>query len=238
MKGPSPLLAVRPVVAASTSAPRTTSIDIVGLEDAAALSAVARLHVDLLPHGLGQLGGRFLIDFLYLPGLRARRLHVGLACLDGDPVGFVTFTTSSRDYAAAGLGHQLPRALMALAASAVRDPRILGAAWRMLRKSGERAEGDIAEAADAEILAFGVLPEYRSGAFVRATGIRFSRALFDHAAARLGASGARSVQANVEADNLATLQFYRYLGGRFVTMPPGHALQRVIVDLETPPAES
>jgi hypothetical protein len=77
-----------------------------------------------------------------------------------------------------------------------------------------------------------VEPGFRSGPFVRATGIRLSRALFDHAAERLVRLGHHTVQANVEADNLPTLQFYRFLGGRFVEMPEGHALQRVIVDLD------
>jgi hypothetical protein len=114
--------------------------------------------------------------------------------------------------------------------SAVRDPRVLVVAWRMFRKTGER-DDVLAESSDAEILAFGVLPEYREGQFVRRTGIRLSRSLFDHAATRLMELGHSSLQANIEADNLATLQFYRYLGGRFAVMPPGHPLQRVVVDL-------
>jgi ribosomal protein S18 acetylase RimI-like enzyme len=200
--------------------------------DADALAVVAGLHVRLLPHGIGQLGPGFLLDFLYRPGMRSSGLHVGLARIDAAPAGFVTFTTNATDYAGAGLTAQLPTAVMALSRSAIRDPRVLRGAWRLLRKSGERA-GEIADSADAEILAFGVLPEYRSGQFVRSTRIRLSRALFDHAAARLLEMGHTQVQANVEADNLATLQFYRFLGGRFASMPPGHPLQRVVVDLRS-----
>lgn len=206
-----------------------------GEDDHDPLAAVARLHVDLLPHGLGQLGPRFVLDFLYGPGLREGKLGVGLARVDGLPAGFVTFTTSPAAYAGGGLAAQLPRALVALTRSALQDPGVVAAAWRVVRRSGERSPAVI-ETADAEILAFGVRPEFRSGPFVRATGIRLSRALFDHAAERLAASGSRSVQANVEADNLPTLQFYRFLGGRFVEMPAGHALQRVIVDLDPPTA--
>ncbi len=70
--------------------------------------------------------------------------------------------------------------------------------------SAGRASGHpaIIETAESEILAFGVRPEFRSGTFVRATGIRLSRALFDHAAERLVGLGHHTVQANVEADNL------------------------------------
>lgn len=202
-----------------------------GGEDRDPLAAVARLHVDLLPHGLGQLGPRFVLDFLYRPGLRQGKLHVGLARVDGVPAGFVTFTTCPEAYAGGGLAKQLPRATAALTTSALHDPRVVGAAWRVVRRSSERSPAAI-ETADAEILAFGVRPEFRSGPFVRTTGIRLSRALFDHAADRLAGSGYHTVQANVEADNLPTLQFYRFLGGRFVEMPTGHALQRVIVDLD------
>jgi ribosomal protein S18 acetylase RimI-like enzyme len=215
----------------------STCLEIVAVRalDVEALAAVASLHVRLLPHGIGQLGPRFLLDFLYRPGVRSGKLHVGLARVDSVPGGFVTYTTDSSAYAAAGLRGQLGTALSALARSAIRDPRILIAAWRMFRKTGERSEG-LAESSDAEILAFGVLPEYREGQFVRRTGIRLSRSLFDHAAARLREMGHTSLQANIEADNLATLQFYRYLGGRFAVMPPGHPLQRVVVDLSaTPP---
>lgn len=200
-------------------------------DDRDSLAAIARLHVDLLPHGLGQLGPRFVLDFLYRPGLRQGKLHVGLARVDGVPAGFVTFTTSPEAYAGGGLAKQLPQAVLALTTSVVHDPRVVGAAWRVVRRSGERSPAEI-EAADSEILAFGVSPEFRSGPFVRATGIRLSRALFDHAAERLVGLGLHTVQANVEADNLPTLQFYRFLGGRFVEMPAGHALQRVIVDLD------
>jgi ribosomal protein S18 acetylase RimI-like enzyme len=198
--------------------------------DADALALVAGLHVRLLPHGIGQLGPGFLLDFLYRPGMRSSGLHVGLARIDEKPAGFVTFTTNASVYAGAGLTAQLPTAVMALSRSALRDPRVLRAAWQLLRRSGERADG-VAPSVDAEILAFGVLPEYRSGQFVRSTGIRLSRALFDHAATRLLDMGHTQVQANVEADNLATLQFYRLLGGRFASMPSGHPLQRVTVDL-------
>lgn len=200
-------------------------------EDRDAIDAVARMHVDLLPHGLGQLGPRFVRDFLYVPGLRRGELQVGLARVDGVPAGFVTFTTSPDAYAGGGLAAQLPQAVVALTSSAIRDPRVVGAAWRVVRRSSERSPGTI-ETADSEILAFGVRPEFRSGPFVRATGIRLSRALFDHAAERLVGLGHHTVQANVEADNLPTLQFYRFLGGRFVEMPVGHALQRVIVDMD------
>ncbi|HEY4634585.1 MAG TPA: hypothetical protein VIH00_11785 [Candidatus Limnocylindrales bacterium] len=200
--------------------------------DADALAAVAGLHVRLLPHGIGQLGPGFLLDFLYRPGLRRGGLHVGVARIDAAAAGFVTFTTEADTYAGAGLTAQLPTAILALSKSAVRDPRVLRAAWQLLRKSGERADG-IVGSVDSEILAFGVLPEYRSGQFVRSTGIRLSRALFDHAAVRLLELGHTQVQANVEADNLATLQFYRFLGGRFASMPPGHPLQRVTVDLRS-----
>jgi hypothetical protein len=208
------------------------AIESVSGGDRDALAAVARLHVDLLPHGLGQLGPRFVLDFLYRPGLQRGELHVGLARVDGAPAGFVTFTTSPAAYAGGGLAGQLPRAVAALVQSAIRDPRVIGAAWRVVRRSGERSPAS-AEMADAEILAFGVSPDFRSGPFVRTTGIRLSRALFDHAADRLAGLGRHTVQANIEADNLPTLQFYRFLGGRFVPMPPGHALQRVIVDLDT-----
>ncbi len=207
------------------------AIGAVGGGERDSLAAVARLHVDLLPHGLGQLGPRFVLDFLYRPGLREAKLHVGLARVDGVPAGFVTFTTCPDAYAGGGLAKQLPRATVALTSSAIHDPRVVGAAWRVVRRSGERSPG-IIETATSEILAFGVRPEFRSGPFVRATGIRLSRALFDHAAERLVEMGHRTVQANVEADNLPTLQFYRFLGGRFVEMPEGHALQRVIVDLD------
>lgn len=200
-------------------------------DDGQALAVVSRLHVDLLPHGLGQLGPRFVADFLYGPGLVRGELHVGLARVNAVPAGFVTFTTSPSAYAGGGLASQLPLAVSALLRSAIRDPRVVGAAWRVVRRSGERSPGAI-ETADSEILAFGVRPEFRSGPFVRATGLRLSRALFDHAAERLVGLGEHTVQANVEADNLPTLQFYRFLGGRFVEMPEGHALQRVIVDLD------
>lgn len=209
------------------------AIEAVGGGDRESLAAVARLHVDLLPHGLGLLGPRFVLEFLYKPGLQQGKLHVGLARVDGIPAGFVTFTTCPEAYAGGGLDKQLPRATAALTSSALHDPRVVGAAWKVVRRSGERSPGAI-ETAEAEVLAFGVQPEFRSGPFIRATGIRLSRALFDHAADRLVATGYHTVQANVEADNLPTLQFYRFLGGRFIEMPQGHALQRVIVDLDAP----
>ncbi len=64
----------------------------------------------------------------------------------------------------------------------------------------------------AEVLAFGVLPQYRDREFVNRTGIRLSQDLIQHAIAYFRSHGMRELRAMVEDSNRPTLVFYRMLG--------------------------
>ncbi len=78
-----------------------------------------------------------------------------------------------------------------------------------------QAEQNAGDAPSAEVLAIGVLPEYRTAAFVRGTGLRVSRELVMHAAGRFMEVGLTEMRMVVDAFNTQTLLFYHGMGGRF-----------------------
>jgi ribosomal protein S18 acetylase RimI-like enzyme len=110
-------------------------------------------------------------------------------------------------------------------------PRLLKALWLMCSR---RAELHLGEDPLGEVLAIGVLPEYRTPGFVRRTGLRIGAALVAHVAAHLRRAGVERMRMVVEADNKPALLFYHQLGGRFEPYEhAGEPMVQVWFDLTT-----
>ena len=67
----------------------------------------------------------------------------------------------------------------------------------------------------AEIIAIGVLPEYRDVRFIRRTGRRIAHELFEYASDFFRRAGLKDLHLVVDADNKQALIFYNGLGARF-----------------------
>jgi ribosomal protein S18 acetylase RimI-like enzyme len=143
-------------------------------------------------------------------------MSAAIAEVAGEPAGFIAFTSRATAFHRSAIGTHRGSAARALAASILREPRALIGVVRTLRLVLSRGSGPERRTGDpcAEVLAFGVLPAFRDRQFVRATGVRISQRLLEHAIASFRAEEIPELQAVVDADNRETLVFYRMLGAQ------------------------
>ena len=125
-----------------------------------------------------------------------------------------------------------------VALSVLRDPRLLSALWRAVRLMfARRAEGHLGQDPLGEVLAIGVLPEYRTPEFVQRTALRIGDELIGYVAAYLRRRGLDRMRAVVDAPNRAALLFYHHLGGRFEPYErAGEPMIQVWLDIPRTPA--
>jgi ribosomal protein S18 acetylase RimI-like enzyme len=137
----------------------------------------------------------------------------------GVAVGFIAYTKYPSDFMARGLRRHWFYLAALMAGLGLRHPKRLAVMLRVLATMKGRGSqgGSIPE---GEALSFGVLPEYRSSEFVRRTGRRISRELFEHAREYFRREKIASFRLLVEADNREALLFYHAMGGRFRHGPP------------------
>jgi ribosomal protein S18 acetylase RimI-like enzyme len=181
------------------------------------IRAITDLHLQLLPWGpMAGLGRLFLRRFCYTLLIRDGLMEAALFEVDGEPAGFIAYTTRSHTLHREALRRRPAAAALLLAGSVLADPAVLvrlarGARLLFSRSAEKRAGGD----PRAEVLAIGVLPAYRTAAFARSAGLQVSRELVLHAARRFRDAGLTEMRMVVDAFNKPTLLFYHGLGGRF-----------------------
>jgi len=186
---------------ASPPAEETGSITAIVPAD---VGQVARLHLAVLPDGfLARLGERLLAE-IYAGAISAPGT-IGLAAREEHGIGgFVLATTDTR----ALFHHVLRRRGLAmvqvLLRTVVRDPRVLLRILESVRYPEKRGLHDSGECGDAELMAFGVLPEHRSRGYAG----RLVLALNDEFARR----GVSAYTASVYASNLQATRFYARMG--------------------------
>jgi ribosomal protein S18 acetylase RimI-like enzyme len=194
-------------------------------EDGATLAFVASLHEQLLDHGpLAALGADFLRTVCYRAPMRDGSLKVVVAEVDGVPAGFAAYTPDSERFHATALrGHWLLAAWW-VARSLLARPSRLPAVVRILRmmvsRIGEpRPSGESGESGEVE--AFAVSQRWANAEFRKRSGRWISRDLVAHVAEQLSAAGCDQLRMFVAADNIKTLLFYQFLGGRFERLRQG-----------------
>ncbi len=200
------------------------------------VAAISGLHLALLGHGpMARLGELFLRRFCYTVLLRDGLMRATLFEVEGRPAGFVAYTSRSISFHRHALRRHWAYVAWLIGLSVVREPRLvarlLKAVWLMLSRRAELRLGDDPL---GEILAIGVLPDYRTPPFVRRTGLRIGEELVAHVAADLRRAGVQRLRMVVEAHNKPALLFYHRLGGRFE--PYAHAgepMVQVWFDLAT-----
>ncbi|HEY7674366.1 MAG TPA: GNAT family N-acetyltransferase [Burkholderiales bacterium] len=182
------------------------------LDDAATL---ARLHLALVGYGpVAGLGKGFLAHFCYSKLIVEGLMRAAIAEVAGEPAGFVAYTACAATFHQKAIRNYPLSAARALCLSVITDPRAILGVLKALRLMLSRQSDTDRLIADpcAEILTFGVLPEYRDREFVRATGLKISERLVQHAVSYFQPLGLTEVQAVVYATNRPTLMFYRMLG--------------------------
>jgi ribosomal protein S18 acetylase RimI-like enzyme len=190
--------------------------------DPQAVSWAARLHHELFGDiGLiAQLGQRLLRRFCYTVLIRDGLMCATLFEVDGKPAGLAAYTTDSKALHTAALNRYAGLVLGETLASLVVEPKIVlgfpGAIRLLFERRREAVEGG---APVAEMLALGVLPEYRTPDFIRATGIRVGDALLNHALGYFKRQGFREARGVVLADNRPALIFFRMRAARVEPYP-------------------
>lgn len=180
--------------------------------DAKDVRAVAQLHGELLAHSpVVLLGPEFMEHFYYGRLPRERFIGASLARIDGEPAGFISFTTDASGFMSAALRRHWLRVGGILAGAIARRPGRLGAVREALTIMRGLPAAEAA-AGTGELLSFGVRPAYRGAAFVRKSGVDVGARLLESALDALRARGAVRVRAIVDQDNLAAKLFYRGAG--------------------------
>jgi ribosomal protein S18 acetylase RimI-like enzyme len=208
--------------------------------DPQSVAWAARLHRELFGDiGLiAKLGERLLRRFCYTVLVRDGLMRATVFEVAGAPAGLAAFTTDSKALHAAATGRYAGLVARETLVSLLLEPRIVlgfpGAARLLFERGQERMDGG---APVAEMLALGVLPEYRNPEFVRTTGLRIGDRLLAHALAHFKQAGFREARGVVLADNRPALMFFRMRAARMA--PYANAAKpsyEVWFDVEKPPA--
>ncbi|MDH4260408.1 MAG: GNAT family N-acetyltransferase [Gammaproteobacteria bacterium] len=182
------------------------------LDDATTL---ARLHLALVGYGpVAGLGRGFLARFCYSKLVKEGLMRAAIAEVAGEAAGLVAYTARAATFHHKAIRSYPFSAALSLCLSVITDPRVILGVFKALRLMFARQSDADRLIADpcAEILTFGVLPAYRDREFVRATGLKISERLVQHAVDYFQGIGLTEVQAVVYATNRPTLMFYRMLG--------------------------
>ena len=179
--------------------------------------AITRLHMDLLYFGpIAQLGAFFLKRFCYDLMIREKLLRGALYEVDNKPVGFIAYTDRSISFHRTALSKHWVYVCFLIACSVLREPKIVFRLWSaILLMFSRRQDRLLGEDPMAEIIAIGVLPEYRDVLFIRRTGRRIAHELFEYASDFFRRAGLKDLHLVVDADNKQALIFYNGLGARF-----------------------
>ncbi|MRR36493.1 GNAT family N-acetyltransferase, partial [bacterium] len=114
------------------------------------------------------------------------------------------------------LRSRLGHVVSVLFRSITRSPRVIKNMVRAVRVIlSRRGEKVLGQDPMAEVVAVGVLPEFRSPKFIRKTGRKISQELITHAAQWFRSRGLSEMRMIVDADNLQTVLFYHSLGAEF-----------------------
>jgi GNAT superfamily N-acetyltransferase len=132
---------------------------------------------------IAKLGERLLQRYCYGHLLRSGLLKAVFIEVGGQPAGLAAYTGDSTALHRAALHRDLPIVIRETLDALVSDPRLLtripgaiGLLWERRREKLPYVPGGF-----AEMVAFGVLPPYRSRRFIAQTGLRVPELLLDFA---------------------------------------------------------
>ncbi len=180
--------------------------------DDTAVGQVAQLHATLLPGSpIPRLGSRFMRRFYYRSLVADDLIHCQISYVAGRPAGFITCTAQPARFMAEGLRRHWLQLGWVMLGEVLADPRRLVVIFWTLNYM-RRRPGRPHDPGEGEILSFGVLPEFRTSAFVQQTGRRIAGELFASARAFFAASGISRYRAVVESGNREALMFYHAQG--------------------------
>jgi len=183
------------------------------------IATVAKLHIALFQDmgPVAQLGELFVRDYCYRALIRTGLIWAALYEVDGQPAGMIAYTDCSISFHRSAIRQHWLYIGWLLALSLVRAPSMVMRLPKAVRLMLSRRAEDrvIGEDPLAEVLAVGVLPEYRSTQFIRRTGLRIGDELQEYVIDFFRHAGLKTVRMVVDAANTTALVFWHRVGGRF-----------------------
>jgi ribosomal protein S18 acetylase RimI-like enzyme len=186
-----------------------------------AVRDLTALHQAILPTSpVALLGDRFMERFYYKHLPRQNYLFGAVAYIDRQPAGFIVATHDPEGFMGKALRRHWASLLWVLGCSILTAPRQrLAALWESWNILSHRTPTSPA-LAGAELLSFGVLPEYCSAQFSRQTGQKPSVDLLNAIVDRLSQEGTATIRAVVDADNTSAKLFYHAMGWQLEQTSP------------------
>lgn len=179
------------------------------------VEAVSRLHSKLLDWGpISQLGILFLRHLVYSSLVQDDLIQAVLCKVNDTPAGFITYTIHSNTFYRKGFIRHWLKSFFLILISILQNPRVLLRLSRvLLLLFSFRSEKTKEEDPSAEILAIGVLPEYRNPQFIYTTGFHLSRDLVERAVSYFKSRGLKKMHLFVDEFNKPVIYFYKFMGG-------------------------
>lgn len=183
-----------------------------------AMSAIGKMHVDLLHFGpFAALGETYVREVCYRKEAEEGVLKLAIARVDGEAAGFIAYTSLPFEFHKSILHKHWARASWMALVAILKDVRRLAALPRIGRTIGARIrESHRKDPSLGEIVCVAVRPGYLTAAKTRAVGERIPESLLKYAARDLYEKrDVRKLRMIVDADNKHALFMYHALGARF-----------------------
>ncbi len=199
--------------------------------DVRGIDIVTELHMDLLGFGpMAQFGYRFIRETVYVPALADKIMDIAVAEVDGQPAGFIAYSTQAQTFHKALMRNHLLTAAWEMGIALLTRPtriRHLPRAFKVVFSRNEMP--DNFDDTRTEVICFGVKPEYLAAGFVRETKLRVGHLLLEHAFDYFRQRSFNRTRMIVDADNPRALLFYQSLGASFNACTFGGVPSYVVV---------
>jgi ribosomal protein S18 acetylase RimI-like enzyme len=170
---------------------------------------LAQLHLQLLPNSpISLLGPLFARAFYYRLIPRQGLFFGAVAYVDQKPAGFIVATHDAENFMSIALRRHWLYLIFIVSLSVLQNPiRRLSAVWEALQIMRHLPTLEIPEQ-EAELLSFGVLPNYRFATFGQMSGNYVAIDLFNIVKRQISVLGMQSIRAIVDLDNNQAQSFY------------------------------
>lgn len=215
-------------VATSFKIRQVTASDIEGIDH------ITELHMELLGFGpMARFGDRFIRETIYASALKDNLMEIAVAEVDGHSAGFIAYTNAAHTFHRSLIRRHFLGSAWALITSLLSRPSRLVHLPRAFKVVFSRNElPDNIEDVQAEVVCFGVRPQYLTPAFVRQTNLRIGNLLLQHAFDYFRRNGFNNALMIVDADNPRPLLFYQSLGAKLTACTfGGHPSYVVLFEL-------
>ena len=187
-------------------------------DDDQAMALIGAMHVELLHFGpFASLGETFVREVCYRKEAEEGVLQIAIANVDGEPAGFVAYTSLPFEFHNSIMQRQWLYAGWMAGMALLRKPRRLLGLPRILRTIGARVrDSRRPDETLGEIVCVAVRPEFLTADVSRRIGERVPETLLRYAARDLFQNyDVTRMRMIVDAENKHALFMYHALGARF-----------------------